>query len=873
MSEETSNPATLGDVPDSDVWSATGNLLRMRTQWAPVTPGPRPDALPLAFAQERLWALAQLDPQSPIYNIPLAWRLTGPLDLAALERALAGLCQRHESLRLTFHEHEGRPSARLATESPLKLRVVDLRSLPAVTRAGEATRQAEAEARAPFDLAAGPLVRAILFQLDEVQHWLIVTVHQIIFDGWSIRVVARELGAAYRGAALPALPVQFVDCAQWQHEWLNDATLEAPLAFWRNLLAEPCHPFALPWDRPEIRADTGVAGRVAFQLPRAQLEALKHAGRAEGDTPFMLLHATWTALLHRFSGRNDILIFASLAGRTQWELQSVVGLLANVLPLRTSLPANPTFGELLRASSAVVAGGLANQMAPFERIAESLQSVGSGSLFQMLLIYQNAPASPPDGGELRFEWLNEVDNGAAKFDLLLDAANSPDGVRGTLKFRADRFEAATMDALLADWHQLVEQIIAAPDKPLAQFALPRLGPREPKASSPVEARAAAEPLAEDYRDGLEMKLTAIWQKVLGVPHVSGTDNFFDLGGHSMRAVQLFTELEKQLNRRLPIATLFRAPTLGQLAHVLREEGCESRWPALVPIQPHGTRPPFIWLHTLGGGGGGGLLRYRALANLLGPDQPSFGIEAPHQPFTCLKEMATAYIEMLKTMQPHGPYFLGGYCFAANVAFEIACQLEARGENVAMLALLEAMPPEAMHRRTPMTLRNLGPFLKNLVYWSQDFVRRPPKIILSDAARLGRRVAGGLKRKLPGQHAVPPNFRELGEIVDINEYPADFRHYAEVHYRAMGQFRPGVYHGPITLFRARTRALFKFDPLLGWGPHAGGGITVKIVPGKHEDFLEEPLVGVLAEQFRAALAVAQGEARQPGCRAKKTVAGG
>jgi thioesterase domain-containing protein len=316
----------------------------------------------------------------------------------------------------------------------------------------------------------------------------------------------------------------------------------------------------------------------------------------------------------------------------------------------------------------------------------------------------------------------------------------------------------------------------------------------------------------------------------------------------MRAVQLFTEIERQLGRRLPIAALFRAPTFGQLVRLLRAEGCETRWPALVPIQPQGTRPPVIWLHTLGGGGGGGLLRYRALALLLGADQPSYGIEAPHEPFADIRTMAAAYIEMLQTLQPRGPYYLGGYCFAGNVAFEMACQLEARGETVALLAVLEAMPPEAMHRRQRITWRNLGAFARNAVWWGRDFVWRPPRLVMADLARLARKLA----RRAPAR----PDFRELGEVVDLEHYPPGFRHYAEVHYRAMQQYRPGVYGGRITLFRARTRPLLNFDPLLGWGPHAAGGITVQVVPGQHESFLEPPLVRVLAEQFRAALTAAQ-----------------
>lgn len=849
MNQASSPPTSVPAGTGADVWSATGNLLRLRSQWAPVMPGPRPAELPVAYAQERLWHLVQLDPSSPLYNIPLAWQLNGVLNLPALERALDILWRRHEALRLTFHEREGRPFARLGTSPAPGLRVEDLRSQPAAQREAEARRRAAAEICAPFDLSVRPLLRAVLYQLDEARHWLIVTVHQIIFDGWSLRVLSRELGAAYRGAALPPLAVQYVDFARWQREWLNDTTLEIPLGFWRKLLAEPCRPFALPWDRPEARADSGTADRIAFHLPRAQLVALKEICRADGTTPFMLLHATWTALLHRFSGQDDILVFASLASRTQSELQGTVGLLANVLPLRTRLPANPSFRDLLRASSEVVAGGLANQAAPFERILEWLRSAGGSSLFQALMIYQNAPASPPEGGELQFEWRSDIDNGRAKFDLLLDVANSPEGVRGTLKYRADRFDRATMEALLADWGALIEAVITAPDQPLAYFPLPRLGQRPIRELQPAPA-TSVEALVDDYRDGLELKLTAIWQKVLGVTHVSLVDSFFDLGGHSMRAVQLFTEIEKQLHRRLPIATLFRAPTLGQLANVLREEGCATQWPALVPIQPHGTKPPFIWLHTLGGGGGGGLLRYRALANLLGEDQPSFGIEAPHEPFTNIKAMATAYIEMLKTMQPHGPYYLGGYCFAANVAFEMACQLEDRGEKVAMLAVLESMPPEAMHRRTRVTPKNFGAFGHNLAYWLRDFFARPPRLVGADLLRL--------LEKIRPRKSVGPNFRELGEVLDLSEYPAAFRHYAEVHYRAMRQYQPGVYGGRITLFRSRTRPLFKFDPWLGWRPHVKGGIDLKIVRGKHESFLEEPLVRELAEEFCKALREAQAE---------------
>jgi amino acid adenylation domain-containing protein len=367
---------------------------------------------------------------------------------------------------------------------------------------------------------------------------------------------------------------------------------------------------------------------------------------------------------------------------------------------------------------------------------------------------------------------------------------------------------------------------------------------EPLWSRPDAARAYTRP-----RNEVEERMARLWEQVLEVERVGVHDDFFALGGHSMLAVELFGGIEKTFGKNLPLATLFSAPTVAQLCETLERSSACGRRSTLVEIQPDGARPPFVWLHTLGGGGGGGLLRYRSLAAMLGADQPSFGLEAPEEPFHRIEDMAGHYIEVLRTLQPHGPYHLGGYCFGGVVAYEMAVQLRALGEEIATLAIIETEVPGYAERAHDFSASSAIELLSNLSGRLGEVLTRKPQEHLAQLARKGvRKLIGGRLAAAEPERALP----RLEDYVDMTRYPADYRRYAQTHWEALLAYRPRPYEGRITLFRVKRQPLHITDRALGWGDVAGE-VAVHICPGTHENILEEPHVRTLAMLLRGELA--------------------
>jgi amino acid adenylation domain-containing protein len=352
---------------------------------------------------------------------------------------------------------------------------------------------------------------------------------------------------------------------------------------------------------------------------------------------------------------------------------------------------------------------------------------------------------------------------------------------------------------------------------------------------------------------VELELTRLWEKVLGIQNISRHDHFFDLGGHSLLAIRLFSEIEQTFRQHLPLSTLFRAPTIASLAECLSQ----ARWqPAssdslLVEIQPAGSRPPIFWVHSLGGDGGGGFFYYRKLAELLGPDQPSYGIRSPVEPFHSIEEMAGRYIEEIRKLQPRGPYYVGGFCFGGVVAFEIARQLAGKNCPVGALVLLESVPPNC---RVPLARWNWGTGIEivhNLFSWLQDLPFRQPSQLVARLDRkrktLQKKLAAKFRRSDSGRPDV-----QLKDVINLADYPKDYVVYAEAHWQALRAYQPKDYTGHLTLFRAKKQPLSNLDPALGWSLFAKGGVDLHVIPGGHEALLQEPNVRVVAEQLQARL---------------------
>ncbi|HBL32012.1 MAG TPA: non-ribosomal peptide synthetase, partial [Acidobacteria bacterium] len=336
----------------------------------PIRPVPREGHLPLSFAQERLWFLQRLAARSLAYNESAAFRLEGRLDAAAFRGSLDELLRRHESLRTTFPEVDGRAVQAIQAAVPFEIPAVDLSGLPLDRRDGEARRLARAQALRPFDLARGPLVRGLLVRLGAEDHAVLFSFHHIVFDGWSIGLFVGELSALYaarlagRPSLLPPLEVQYADFAAWQRHRLQGETLAQLVAWWREQLAGVAV-LDLPTDRPRPALPQAVAGQRALVLSPALTRALHELGRSRGSTLFMTLLAAFQALLRRTTGQDDIAAGTPIAGRNRTEIEPLIGFFINMLVLRTRLAGDPRFADLLEAVRQTALGAYAHQDLPF----------------------------------------------------------------------------------------------------------------------------------------------------------------------------------------------------------------------------------------------------------------------------------------------------------------------------------------------------------------------------------------------------------------------------------------------------------------------------------------------------------------------------
>ncbi|MET0397695.1 MAG: amino acid adenylation domain-containing protein [Longimicrobiaceae bacterium] len=445
----------------------------------PLARAPRAGPLPLSFAQQRLWFIEQMDPDARLYVLAFAYRMRGALDVRALRRAVGETVRRHEVLRTRFEEAGGEPVQVVDAPAPVPLPVVDLRSLGAAEAERRAGRLAEAEVRHRFDLRAGPLLRTTLVRMADDDWALLLTVHHIVFDGWSTGVFNVEVSGLYGAYAagrepdLPEPAFQYADYAVWQREWLAGDVLAAQLAWWRERLAGAPPLLELPTDSPRPPVPGAAAARVYFGVPEEATRRLYALARREGSTLFMALLAAWQLLLARWSGRDDVVTGAPIAGRRRTEVEPMVGFFVNTLALRTDVAGDPTFGELLRRVREATLGAYQHQDVPFERLVEELgvrRSLSHAPVFQNLFAVQNHERLAMRLEGLRLEpFPTEAD--AARADLALTLVEGGDRLLGMLTFRVELWEAATMRRLLGRFMRLLEEVGAAPERRVSALPL------------------------------------------------------------------------------------------------------------------------------------------------------------------------------------------------------------------------------------------------------------------------------------------------------------------------------------------------------------------------------------------------------------------
>jgi amino acid adenylation domain-containing protein len=439
----------------------------------------RSGVLPLSAAQQRLWFLDQLQPNSSAYTIPAAVRMTGALDLAALHQSLNTIVQRHEVLRTTFVVEDGRPMqviGPVAAGRDTIAGVLDLRALPAARREAIAQQLAQQEARRSFDLGRGPLLRVALLRLEDAEHVLLLNMHHIVSDAWSHTIFIRELTALYtawrdqRPPLVPDLPVQYADYATWQREWLQGEVLEAHLAYWREQLADiPAVELPTDYSRPAGATFRGMSQQVV--LPLTLSAQLRKFSRAEGVTLFMTLIAALQVLVARYSGQDDLVIGTPIAGRTRTETEGLIGCFVNTLVLRTRIAGSWTFRELMQHVREVCLGAYAHQELPFEQVVEALQptrDLSRNPLFQIMFTFQNAPVAIVDLPNLQLR-LMAIEQATTQFDVSLSLEETATGLVGRLQYRSDLFASTTIMRFLRHFQALLEGIVAEPRQRLSEL--------------------------------------------------------------------------------------------------------------------------------------------------------------------------------------------------------------------------------------------------------------------------------------------------------------------------------------------------------------------------------------------------------------------
>ncbi|HEU4883152.1 MAG TPA: amino acid adenylation domain-containing protein, partial [Longimicrobium sp.] len=445
----------------------------------PVLPVDRAGPLPLSFGQERLWFVDRLEGGSPFYHIPEALRLTGALDVDALERALGEIVRRHEPLRTVFRDGEDGPVQVIHPFAGFALSVEELCGVDGAEREAALAGAAEAHAALPFDLAAGPLFRARLLRLGAGDHALLLCMHHVVSDGWSLRIFFQELSAlyaAYRDGAESPLPepaVQYADFAAWQRTQLSGDALDRQLDWWKGRLAGAPTLMELPADRPRpaTRDYRGAMERLA--LPASLAERLRALGRGEAATLYMVLLGAFQVLLGTYCGGDDVVVGSPVAGRTRRETEGLIGFFVNSLVMRTRLDGDPAFREVLRRVREAALGAYEHQDLPFERLVAELQperSLSHSPLFQAVFALQNAEGAPGGFAGLDARGM-QAEITTARFDLTLDLSAGPDGIQGVLVYATDLFERGTIQRMLVHLRRVLEQVVANPDLPLSRLSL------------------------------------------------------------------------------------------------------------------------------------------------------------------------------------------------------------------------------------------------------------------------------------------------------------------------------------------------------------------------------------------------------------------
>ncbi|GAB3327494.1 hypothetical protein GCM10027299_28180 [Larkinella ripae] len=794
---------------------------------------------PLSFAQNRLWIIHQLHDLRGTYNVQVILKIRGPLNLLALQQSLEEVVRRHQVLRTTFGHSNGIPFQQLVSDFSLPFEVTELND-----RKEGAERDwshwLQTEAYRPFKLEDGPLMRFRVAHRGPDSWVLMLVFHHLIYDGWSSRVLARELSQLYTSfvrhqpVSLPPLPIQYADYARWQLEQFTPSALQRDLTYWKNRLTGAPSSVNLPIDKPRPAAQSFEGADYTFPIADGCWQQIQTGVHEPGTTVFLRLLTAFSVWLSRVTQSADLVVGIPIAGRSRADVVDSIGFFVNTLALRITVSGDWTFRQLLQQVRQWTLEAYDHQDLPFEQVVEGLRlprTLAYAPLVQVMFDFHEDQTKDWQLDELVVDTLL-LDQQVAKFDLHVSFRETNGGVNVTFNYRPDLFSATAIVQMADDFVAVLKALVAHPDQPILNvLGLDQIQPTLPalnRDASEIEANSLDELWAPQSVDApLIDWLQTTWCWLLEVPSLGLDDDFFEMGGHSLLAFQMIAELQKKIGRTLPVGSVFANPTIRKLAAYLKTRHADLVWESLVAVKPQGRRAPLYLVHPVSGDVG---YAYQ-LAPYLPDDQPVFalravGLDGIGTPFTTIEAMAAYYVKLILEKQPDGPYALGGYSLGGIVAYEMARQLKQRGKEVSLLAIIDSYPvsPTRSHSH-PIPMGRL-------LHYYYDVWRSLPKqpgFIMRTIRNKAPFVRGYLINRLqqsfrrypPSTHSVQTGAAQPETaIVTINQMA----------YSAY-VFQP--YDGKMVFLRAvgqntgsRTTVTF------GWNRYARRGVEVYPLPGDH-----------------------------------------
>ena len=559
----------------SGFWKYIRTNIKSKKQAFEIKPIPRHGNLPLSFGQKRLWFVEQLNSGNPIHNLCAAYRLQGELKIDILAKSIQEITRRHEVLRTTFPAIKEEPIQLISPNVTIKLETIDLTEISKENQEIEVKKRVIQAGGKPFDLTKTPLMRFQLLRLAETEYMFIRTIHHIINDVWSNTVFMRELSTLYEAfsegnsSPLPELPIQYVDFAKSQQQWLQGEVLKSQLDYWQKQLANNIPLLALPTKSREKNIASTNQTLPTYQgaskfllLSKSLTKAIKALSHQQGVSLFVTLLAAFKTLLYQYSGQKNIVVSSPVAGRQQMETKKLLGYFSNILLLHTNLEKNLTFQELLKRVSQVNIGAQEHQYLPFQELAE-VMDIPSAVFSRTMFTLQNVPAQPRKLAGITVT-LEEMQDGVANFDLSLSMKEKSEQILGIMRYKTDLFEKSTISQMLENFQLLLESIVANPDLKLVEL------PSWAKNESP---RQCDQLMDVDYvapRNEVESTIAEIWQQVLLMEKISINTNFFDIGGRSLAMIRVYSKLRDIFDTEISVAELFKYPTIGGMAGYIAE---------------------------------------------------------------------------------------------------------------------------------------------------------------------------------------------------------------------------------------------------------------------------------------------------------------